>query len=1640
MNKLYKSLIGILFVFAIGFLNSFAEIELSETFSGEIVTTSNNFELLDLVNGKYSVIINGEKKEITKSKYPEKLKDILKEKYNEASDVIEHIKFNDENRIIYQEEGSIKIKYTLLNGEEVIINLSDETKEDEDDNFGYEIDPLEKGIIISIYEEKNGIFYYKVRDHLDIKDINKLVDFKKVDDTLVKYIDYYGRKMELDLETEKMYLNSKPSFEETDNIITNQIYARGIEKRIYAEGNYIIYKFPKFEKVKITVFEKVYDQEGAELKKKVAEFWIEDEKLKHTILNEIGIDKLTIKDNNTSIIIRLISLIEVLGPITIFLVVIAIGVRMMISKAAPTERAQAMYSLVYVAIGGLILSNLVLFGNFFRTITEENIVRTSRYEENVDEYPSVALVAEAERDSNGEFEKPENFTDRNFASFLNSIIKILQDGKTWIFKSDASIDRMVFLRVKEGERILDIEPFTPTEWNSIMKLYKIIMAFSLPLIIVIVAKTGYDYISKGFSAFERKKIKSSYVRWLASIFLITMFPHLYRIVMSFIIEATYAIPLNDTLEIAPILTGRDVGSTVILKTIFVWIEFNIFLMLAVRKVMISLFLPLAPVALVLWGISPEVEMGEIWIKELVSNMIMQIAYAIGLFFAIVFIHVGDYNWIYNAIWLIAALQIGETIRNSIYVNPYKRMHGIDEKNMAKGLGSKLNVVSFVSGKLGTWDKMKEANFKRVHGKDGEKRYKEHKKKKAEKRVQRGANVLKKIGKGFKKLWQLIKLLFTTPPICYITWVVTVLIIVMYIVSVMLNLHTYDKKLSMASIVIDKANISNEDVFNLSTELAEKAIDAFKSMGEEEYLDLAARSIKYKTGEDYGEILDAQLEVDNALSEADKRSLEDAKKEAGIKTETEVKNVNSNANSSSQFGVGGIDGLNKSIDDANQITDDFIENKIENKKDEIREDALTDYNDMIKFLDMERATYFQLIKSYDEDEYEDRAIKVDIIKDHIEINEEYESHMEEDAWRRKERMVSTKFTDHIKEDESYVPEEKQYGIYYDERLPWQFVAAFKKHFVVNESGKLDEFLKGIYKPATDNIYDSGLLTNKEYIFPNQTGINNVEDKIKAVDNRFLDYGKEYPKKLVKNKIVDWYVKDDGEIYKPEYEDGIIVSEVAEFEGNPLDEYETDKVKDIITMKVEIYNLEVDKKDNGKKYFKDTDEPDFVAENYYQRVYVDKEIARTRASFLEKSKKDMFINKDIAYKVRQKVKVKEPKELKKSQILDRNEEFERKTYEPDITHESLGEGDYSSDIEITEELEEFMEDLEDVGFDDMNRYVRIEVSYSGVREETSVSRYIQEDTSLTKVEDKSDRFLRILQDSMRGEFYNKRRYYGLDTYQLFDYTMGTYLKTVDDFPGGRNSIRRTIVPRTDSDIRGYTNEYMIYLDKNANNIHNLLANLSEINQFVENFNIPQIGDRFERADFVEVATSVLGLPYFWGGRTYTTGQYNEKWFTLQEVTAAGNEKNQPPGSNQPFGFDCSGFVHWVYKHFISSDEMNGAANSQFKNCDIVSESELEIGDLGFYDNPYTNSKGKAKHVGIYIGVDEETGNKMFIHAGGKTWKVPGDPLRKNGRVLVSYNISDGSAAKPKDYFKGNEPSRFKYFGKPRISKYKGDFIDE
>ncbi len=81
----------------------------------------------------------------------------------------------------------------------------------------------------------------------------------------------------------------------------------------------------------------------------------------------------------------------------------------------------------------------------------------------------------------------------------------------------------------------------------------------------------------------------------------------------------------------------------------------------------------------------------------------------------------------------------------------------------------------------------------------------------------------------------------------------------------------------------------------------------------------------------------------------------------------------------------------------------------------------------------------------------------------------------------------------------------------------------------------------------------------------------------------------------------------------------------------------------------------------------------------------------------------------------------------------------------------------------------------------------------------------------------------------------------------------------------------------------------------------------------------------------------------------------------------------GTRGPKTFDCSGFTHYVFKHF--GYDLNAGCTSQIHQGTKIKKEDLETGDLIFFKGRNAKSS-RVGHVGIVVSNDN--GKISFIHA--------------------------------------------------------------
>ena len=108
-------------------------------------------------------------------------------------------------------------------------------------------------------------------------------------------------------------------------------------------------------------------------------------------------------------------------------------------------------------------------------------------------------------------------------------------------------------------------------------------------------------------------------------------------------------------------------------------------------------------------------------------------------------------------------------------------------------------------------------------------------------------------------------------------------------------------------------------------------------------------------------------------------------------------------------------------------------------------------------------------------------------------------------------------------------------------------------------------------------------------------------------------------------------------------------------------------------------------------------------------------------------------------------------------------------------------------------------------------------------------------------------------------------------------------------------------------------------------------------IDNYELPGLSD-----SLLDRGKTLLGTPYQYGGASRKTG------------------------------FDCSGFVGYVYKEELGIKLPRTTGGLLKMDAPVIARSDLEPGDLILFND---RGRGRVSHVGIYMGDDQ------FIHSSSK-----------------------------------------------------------
>ncbi|WP_010286891.1 C40 family peptidase [Kurthia massiliensis] len=103
--------------------------------------------------------------------------------------------------------------------------------------------------------------------------------------------------------------------------------------------------------------------------------------------------------------------------------------------------------------------------------------------------------------------------------------------------------------------------------------------------------------------------------------------------------------------------------------------------------------------------------------------------------------------------------------------------------------------------------------------------------------------------------------------------------------------------------------------------------------------------------------------------------------------------------------------------------------------------------------------------------------------------------------------------------------------------------------------------------------------------------------------------------------------------------------------------------------------------------------------------------------------------------------------------------------------------------------------------------------------------------------------------------------------------------------------------------------------------------------------------------------------------TKKETNEVSYSTQRVLNIAKKYTGVPylfGGTTPSGFDCSGYIYYVYKE--AGLNLGGRKTAAGYASLAKAVSSPKVGDLVFFEGTYSGMEGRISHVGIYLGDDK------------------------------------------------------------------------
>lgn len=374
----------------------------------------------------------------------------------------------------------------------------------------------------------------------------------------------------------------------------------------------------------------------------------------------------------------------ILGLAVILFVIFMLNIVLKLQSNDSQKRATAYKAIIPLVLGFFIMAGSVAISGALKATSE-----SLKYSQ------SVPGGTEGEEIPNYQVQDEGNFIiesmGKGITSFADSILDFAEN--TLGMKS---FDELFYAQEvgEGGERTTNaIAPFTESEWNAIETVYRGFFIVATSIFFIMVAMTGYRIMSGASKMNPREDAYQDLERWFFVLMVIALGPVAIRVMLE-ILNSMSGSLYNITETLRPdsldytfneITTGNFL-LTGVLKLYFAYVFLKINVLFIVRKIMLTLLIPLMPIYAVIMGIKKDTDGFDIYLGEVISNLLTGFVYSLVFMLITILTNFGTSKGgiIFDYIVLTVAFEIAKVIRNS-FQNIFTRAGGVDEERMASGI-------------------------------------------------------------------------------------------------------------------------------------------------------------------------------------------------------------------------------------------------------------------------------------------------------------------------------------------------------------------------------------------------------------------------------------------------------------------------------------------------------------------------------------------------------------------------------------------------------------------------------------------------------------------------------------------------------------------------------------------------------------------------------------------------------------------------------------------------------------------------------------------------------------------------------------------------------------------------------------------